>query len=263
VADPGSLGWRYLVELDPVEIQKAMWAETSPDGSLVWTSSGRDLLAYRASDISRAKAAPGAAPLRSQLRLAGAGPAGGITGAAFYGDWLLVAGRSAAGFEVRSIDTRSGAQRLEIRRPAELESEGLDVTRALGGVLHWIVRPAAGQENVLLHFAPTTPRAALRIAVRPVRPAVRGLTRLRFHARRGSGVAVAGAIVKVAGRWVRTGATGRASMTVRLRPGRYRVRATRADLLPARAVVRVGTRVRGASPPPADAGDGRAGARTS
>ena len=34
VADPATLQFRYYVKLDPAEIPKAMWAETSPDGSL-------------------------------------------------------------------------------------------------------------------------------------------------------------------------------------------------------------------------------------
>ena len=51
VADPETLAWRYYVKLDPAEIPKAMWAETSPDGKLIWTSSGDDLLAYRSSDV--------------------------------------------------------------------------------------------------------------------------------------------------------------------------------------------------------------------
>jgi hypothetical protein len=48
VADPETLRWRYYVKLDPSEIAKAMWAEVSPDGRLIWTSAGADLLAYRA-----------------------------------------------------------------------------------------------------------------------------------------------------------------------------------------------------------------------
>ena len=60
VADPGTLQWRYYVKLDPAEIPKAMWNEVSPDGTLLWTSSGDDLLAYRTADISPANAAPGA-----------------------------------------------------------------------------------------------------------------------------------------------------------------------------------------------------------
>nr|MBA2342303.1 hypothetical protein [Thermoleophilaceae bacterium] len=46
VADPGTLRWRYYVRLDPGEIPKVMWNEVSPDGQLIWTSSGNDLLAY-------------------------------------------------------------------------------------------------------------------------------------------------------------------------------------------------------------------------
>ena len=75
VADPQTLQWRYYVKLDPTEIRKAMWNEVSPDGELVWTSSGDDLLAYR-STRRRAgergarrgadpfRAAPGRAPSR-------------------------------------------------------------------------------------------------------------------------------------------------------------------------------------------------------
>ena len=56
VADPATLDFRYYVKLDPAEIPKAMWAETSPDGKLIWTSSGDDLLAYRTSDVAPANA---------------------------------------------------------------------------------------------------------------------------------------------------------------------------------------------------------------
>ena len=228
VADPVTLQWRYHVELDPAEIPKAMWAEVSPDGLLVWTSSGGDLLAYRTAAITRA--ASGAAPLRAVARVAGAVPPSGISGAAFYGDRLLVAGRATGGFEVTSIDLATGARRLEIQRPAELEPEGLDVVDALGGVLHWIVRPSSGQGNVLLHYAPTAPLGRLRLAVRPSVLAAGRRTRVRFRATH-AGRPVAGAVVRAARRWVRTGAAGTARMTLRLpRSGRLRAIATRADL---------------------------------
>ena len=58
VADPATLAFRYYVKLDPADIPKAMWAETSPDGSLIWTSSGDDLLAYRSADVSEANRGP-------------------------------------------------------------------------------------------------------------------------------------------------------------------------------------------------------------
>ena len=40
VADPDTLAWRYYVKLDKSFIDKAMWAEVSPNGQLLWTSSG-------------------------------------------------------------------------------------------------------------------------------------------------------------------------------------------------------------------------------
>ncbi len=103
VAGPGSLQWRYYVKLDPAEIPKAMWNEVSPDGSLLWTSSGDDLLAYRTADISRANAAPDHAPIHSVRRLRGAVPPSGITGATFVGDRMFVAGQGAG----RSASGRS------------------------------------------------------------------------------------------------------------------------------------------------------------
>ena len=86
--------WRYYVKLDPAEIPKAMWAETSPDGKLVWTSSGDDLLAYRSSDVVAANAAPLAPPIHAARRLAGAVPPTGVTGAVFKEGKLLLAGES-------------------------------------------------------------------------------------------------------------------------------------------------------------------------
>jgi hypothetical protein len=239
VADPVTLRWRYYVELDPSEIAKAMWAEVSPDGRLLWTSSGPDLLAYRTAELTRARAAPGGAPLRAVRRLAGAVPTQGITGAAFYGDRLLLAGGTAAGYAIYSVDLRTGSRRLELRLPAEAEPEGIDVVDALGGVLHWVIRPASGQGNVLVHFAPTGRRAKLRLRVRPARILAGRRTVLRFRATRG-GRPVTGAVIRLAGRWVRTGASGKARMKVRFsQPGRHRATATRADLRTGRAVIRV------------------------
>ena len=238
VADPDTLRWRYHVELDPSEIAKVMWAEVSPDGRLVWTSSGADLLAYRTAAISRtASLGP---PLRAAARLAGAVPPSGITGAAFFGERLLVSGRSDAGFEVASIDLGDGTRRLEIQRPALLESEGLDVAGVLGGVLHWIVRPASGQGNVLLHFRPTAPPGVMRLSARPSVLSPGRRTRVRFRATH-TGRPAPGVLVRAAGRWVRTGAAGTAGMTLRLRRGtRLRATATRADLRPTTVVLHGG-----------------------
>jgi hypothetical protein len=159
VADPVTLRWRYLVLLDRRAIAKAMWAETAPDGRLVWTSAGRDLIAYRSRAISRRHTRP----LRPVRRLRRAVPPGGVTGAVFYRGRLLLAGQRRTRFEVWSVNLATGRRRLEIRRTLHGESEGLAVVRAFGGVLHWIVTPAdptggpptfPGPRNTLLSFRP-------------------------------------------------------------------------------------------------------------
>jgi hypothetical protein len=221
VADPQTLRWRYAVELAPDEIAKAMWCEPSPDGRLVWTSSGADLLAYRADAIR-----PGAGPLRAVRRLPGAVPPTGVTGAAFYGDRLLLAGQSGATFQVWSVDPRTGARRLEIDERYSGESEGLHTS--LDGTLDWIVtpvdplgRPPTFPQNVLLHFKPVRRRPALR--VRATREG--GVIRLRAIGPAGP---VAGAVVRSGRRWALTSAGG----TARIRARHATV--ARADLRPAR-----------------------------
>jgi hypothetical protein len=165
VADPVTLQWRYYVKLDPAFIDKAMWVEASPDGKLVWTSSGsgRDLLAYRAADINQGNAAPGGPALRPVVRLAGKVPPSGITGATFYRGRLLLAGQSKGPFQVWSVDTRTGRRRLEVERFVVGESEGLDIVRTLHGLLHWQVTPqrTSGRfptfgigHSALMHFVP-------------------------------------------------------------------------------------------------------------
>ena len=147
VAGPGSLRWRYYVKLDPAEIPKAMWNEVSPDGSLLWTSSGNDLLAYRTADISRAHAAPEHAPIRSVRRLRGAVPPSGITGATFVGDRMFVAGQGGGPFRIWSIDLATGRRRLEIERRIVGESEGLVTAALRGGTLHWLIQPFNAEQK--------------------------------------------------------------------------------------------------------------------
>ncbi len=169
VADPQTLAWRYYVKLDPTYIRKVMWAEVSPDGSLLWTQ-GRynDLLAYSTAAIKQANAAPGGPMLQPVRRYANAVPPSGITGATFYRDGrLYVAGQNGGPFRVYSIDLTSEAtaqnERLEIEREIVGESEGLDDFRSLGGVLHWQIQPYNSENQVptydpksgtLLHFVP-------------------------------------------------------------------------------------------------------------
>ena len=145
------------MKLDPTEIAKAMWVEASPDG-LLWTSSGNDLLAYRAADVSAANASPAAPPIHSVRRLAGAVPPSGVTGAAFRGGRLFLAGAQGTTYQIWSVDLASGARRLEVElKNVQGEAEGLHVTTLLGGTLHFLVAPLAQKPTfpptvALLHF---------------------------------------------------------------------------------------------------------------
>jgi len=229
VADPATLGFRYYVKLDPAEIPKAMWAESSPDGTLVWTSSGADLLAYRSSDISAANAASGAAPIRAVRRLAGAVPPSGVTGAVFRHGRLLLAGESGGTYQIWSVDTDSGQRRLEFETSLCGESEGLDTIPTLGGRLHWLIAPfdpgcelTYGPTGALLHFVRRPDRERFEVTV----VAVAGTTGPgSFEAtvrvtRRGR--PVRGARVSFAGNSSRTAKNGLATIAVTLElPGRF------------------------------------------
>jgi hypothetical protein len=179
VADPCTLQWRYYVKLDPADIKKVMWNEVSPDGTLLWVEAGdgksrpggRDLIAYRTSEIRLANAAPAGPLLKPVMRLRNFVPDSGITGAAFYGGLLYVAGQDdPAGFQVWSIDLHTGLRTLEIERQVFGESEGLDTIEAKGGVLHWLIQPYNTQgpptygiaNGTLLSFYPrgTSPPSA-------------------------------------------------------------------------------------------------------
>jgi hypothetical protein len=230
VADPRTLAWRYYVNLDPAEIPKAMWAERSPDGRLLWTSSGDDLLAYRLSQISPVNAAP-APPIRAARRLRGAVPPSGITGAAFRGGRLLLAGQDAGLLQLYSVDLNSGRRRLEIERDVAGESEGLMVFRTLGGELHWLVAiadpqgrpPTYGPENALLHFVPRQGRRGFRVTVLAPSAVAGPRVRLSLRVTR-RGRPVGRARVDFAGGRALTNRRGRATLVLRFnRPGRYKV----------------------------------------
>jgi hypothetical protein len=166
VADPATLQWRYYVKLDPAFIDKVMWAETSPDGKLLWTSNGainggHDLLAYDMDEIKAANAAPDGPLLRPVRVLAGAVPPSGITGAVFYKGRLLLAGQGGGPFRVWSVDVNDGSRRLEIEKTIVGESEGLDFVKVRGGRLHWLITPLLGggtptygSTSALVHFNP-------------------------------------------------------------------------------------------------------------
>jgi hypothetical protein len=215
-ANPDTLAFQYYVKLDPAEIPKAMWVEASPDGSLLWTSSGPDLLAYNASDVNPANATAGVA-IRAVRRLPNAVPPSGITGAAFYRGRLLLAGAQGATYQIWSVDLTSGARRLEVElHKVRGEAEGLAQVPLIGARLHFLVAPLASQPSFgptvgMLHF--TTGRWArrgLHVRLRATRQ--RSLRpRLSVTVRR-KARPLKGAVVRVAGKRAVTDEDGRASL---------------------------------------------------
>ena len=249
VADPSTLAFQYHVKLDPAEIPKAMWVEASPDGTLLWTSSGQDLLAYRSADVTPANAAPAAAVIHSVRRLAGAVPPSGVTGAAFHRGRLFLAGSQGTTYQVWSVNVSSGKRRLELELPnVQGESEGLTQVNLLGGVLHYLVAPLAAQPTFgptvgLLHFA------AGRWAGRGLRVTAgsadaSSLTpRVNVTVKR-HGRPVAGATVTVAGFRAKTNRRGRATVRPKLgMPGTFAAMAKKRRLRGRSAFARYGPMV--------------------
>jgi len=158
VVDKSTLKWRYHVRTDAAS--KLMWVEVSPDGRLAWSSSGGDLIAFAAEQISAKSAAAGVA-LRPVRRLSGVlRMLPGVTGAAFWRGRLMLAGQRGSSFEVNSLSLIDGSVRLEIERKMTGESEGLDSVSFSGGVLQWQIMPRPWPfppsylRPTLLSFAP-------------------------------------------------------------------------------------------------------------
>jgi hypothetical protein len=226
VADPRTLAFRYYVKLDPTQIAKAMWVESSPDGRLLWTSSGSDLLAYRAAEVRPSRAAPAGAPLRAVRRLRGAVPPSGVTGASFAGGRLFLAGAVDTTYQVWSVDLRNGKRRLEVELPnVQGEAEGLHTMRLMNGKLHWLIAPLAAQPTfpptvALLHFIRARGRPGLRLTARATAAQTKR-PRISIRVLR-RGRPVAGAVVTLADARRRTDRGGRVTLTPRLAvPGNY------------------------------------------
>ena len=250
VADPDTLAFRYYVKLDPAEIPKAMWAETSPDGSLVWTSSGDDLLAYRSNDIKQANAGPGGPLLKPAERLEDAVPPSGITGAVFRGGDLLLAGEGEDTHQIWTVDPENGNRRLLLERSICGEAEGLDTIKVLGGELHWLISPADpgcdlsfGPTSALLHFALSGEHRRFDVDVVDAESgAIPGAVSAKVRVtRRSDGKPLRGGRVNLAGATGRTNDKGVAKLKTRLqRAGRYKAMVTKKDRWGASGLTQLG-----------------------
>jgi hypothetical protein len=184
VVDPITLSFLYYVRLWTPQIQKAMWAEITPDGRWIFTSSGTQLLAYKAADVNQQEADNQRAGVWGGLGGTDLGavlPTANVTGAAFYLDplsgvsRLFVALDRGGSFQVVSygIGTNSsGAPVLLSTTPtlettvaqssSNSESEGLAITAAvngsypLGGMLHWEMLPASKLYSRILNYLPSS-----------------------------------------------------------------------------------------------------------
>ncbi len=229
IADPQTLAFRYYVQLDPKFIPKAMWAETSPNGKLIWTSVDNDLIAYRASQVTQANAAPSGPELKPVKTLTNAVPPTGVTGAVFRHGNLLLAGESNHTYDVWSVNTKTGDRKLKLEQHFCGESEGLDLFSGLGGRLHWIIAPSDdsgctltyGPTSALLHFVRSPARARYSVDITTLGEKISpGSTEREVTAgvevTRDTGVPVRGARVRFAGGRARTGADGLTTVTTTL-----------------------------------------------
>jgi hypothetical protein len=168
VADPATLAWKYEVKLDPATIKKAMWAAVSPDGTILWTSSNSNLLAYRMSDISPAHSWPAHAPIKPVKILKNAVPASGVDGGAFYGGRLYLAGTVGDVHQVWSIDTANGSRRLEISKTIVGEQEGLDFVTQDRGQVHPVALCADPSCGTATHYTSNSFGGVLHLMVMPI-----------------------------------------------------------------------------------------------
>lgn len=221
IADPQTLAFRYYVQLDPKFIPKAMWAETSPNGKLIWTSSGNDLIAYRASQVTQGNAAPSGPEIKPVKTLPGAVPPSGVTGAVFRHGQLLLAGSSDHDYQVWAVDTKTGERKLKLQMNVCGESEGLDIFSELGGRLHWIIAPSDdsgctltyGPTSALLHFVKRPARERYKVHVQSVKaPPLPNEVVVAVRVTRDGGHPVRGARVRFAGGKDRTTKSGFAAV---------------------------------------------------
>jgi hypothetical protein len=226
VMDATTLAWKYYVKLDPAEINKAQWVAVDPQQGLVWTIGDTTLLAYNIADINPANAAPNAAPIHSVKRLDNIVPEG-AGGAVVFGGRLFLSQLVGGVNRVISLDTTTGVSQVEIEIPGNLEEEGLDVGPYLDGLLHWELVPGAGLSNTqVLNFVPKGARLDLKLNHARVRAGKKtALTATASVLTNGSRIPLRDVQIRLGGRKAKTGPSGRAKLSVKLRRGSYRAQA--------------------------------------
>ena len=226
-----------------------MWAETSPDGKLIWTSSGNDLLAYRTSDVTMANQGPSGPAIHSVRRLQNAVPPSGITGAVFGAHGrLYLAGEDNGAFQVWSVNTANGARQLELEMHICGESEGPrrdpDARRhppladlPSGGNCQLTYGPS----SALLHFVPRPANKTITVRVTNTQVGtLPGTVKATVRAKQ-DGQPLRGARVSFAGGKAVTNSHGVATVSTSLElPGRFKALVRKGDDYGISALVPVG-----------------------
>jgi hypothetical protein len=226
IMDPKTLAWEYYVKLDPSEIDKAQWIAADPAHGLVWTLGDISLLAYNVADLTPANAAPNAAPIHSVRRFDNILP-GGAGGAVVIGNRIYLSQLVDGVDRVISLDLTTGASQTEIEIPGNLEEEGLDFGPYLDGLLHWELVPGAGLSNTqVLNFVPKGARLALKLNRAHVKAGKKTpVSATATVLTSGFKIPLRNVQIRLAGKSVKTGARGRATLEVKLTRGRYRAQA--------------------------------------
>jgi hypothetical protein len=254
VYDAGLI-WRHSARLDRASITHIDWIEQSDDRSLLWTSSGRNLLAFHAANF----ASEPPEPVQPAYRFDGVLPLAPVTGSAWADGRLLIAGELEGRLQVWSLDVDAARReidtsfdpaqahrrldpRLEFERRWSGAPRGLAVFDGRGGVLHLIYGPGGGRSTFggpgasLLSFVPAG-EAALEMSIgqatlragRPATIPVRVYHRYAGHTR-----PVPGATIRAGRRRATTDEDGMADLRVRpLRAGSLTVTASKRELTPA------------------------------
>ena len=243
VMDAKTLAWQYYVKLDPSEINKCQWVAADPAHGLVWTIGDTSLLAYNLADINPANAAPNAAPIHSVKRFDNILP-DGAGGAVVIGNRIYVSQLVNHVDRVISLDLTTGASQVEIEIPGDLEEEGLDTGPYLDGFLHWELVPGAGLSNTqVLNFVPKGARLALKLDRGHVKAGKKSkLSATATVVTNGYKIPLRGVEIRLAGKHAKTNPQGKATLTVKLTRGKYRVQAFYKGLRTAMRTVRATSR---------------------
>jgi uncharacterized protein len=236
-AGPASLELR----LSSSAPQTGMWAvisDVSPDGTAHPVASGRLLSDYPHIDVARSLKDPRSGDIVQPYGQYDRQEPAKVGQARLYHIELWPIGnRFKTGHRVRLHVLGASAASL----PGAPAVNTVTVGGAGGSRLLLPVLPGSDLDGALeTHTSRARPAPSMRLTITPRRIVAGASRRLRIRVRSAAASCTLGAIVRVAGRRLRTDTRGRWSLTLRIRrPGRYDARATKRGCRGGRASLRV------------------------